>query len=372
MNGLLAPMHNMAYTEKWSMINQTLNQHKIAILAIQETHLDEETADRVRVSYGKKMNIITSADPNNPQTKAGVAFVINKALITPNKIVTHELSPGRALAIEICWLESETTRLVNIYAPNDRATHLQFWNEIDAKRRSKRMPKPDFVLGDFNVTEEQIDRSPACLDDPNAIEALRDLRHTWEIHDAWRLAYPTKKIYTYRANANGQQIKSRLDRIYITRRASCMTFDWKACPSPVPTDHWLVTVKYAPSDTPIIGKGRWTFSAQALRDETLIETLIARGVRLQLDLDDIRTRQVDRNLSNPQHLWQDFKRDISALTKARTKVTHYKINTHTRLLKSDIKALTNNPDADNSNKIRLEEAYLTSKLEQLERKSAQI
>lgn len=47
MNGLLAPMHNMAYTEKWSMINQTLNQHKIAILAIQETHLDEETADRV-------------------------------------------------------------------------------------------------------------------------------------------------------------------------------------------------------------------------------------------------------------------------------------------------------------------------------------
>ena len=133
------------------------------------------------------MNIITSADPNNPRTKAGVAFVINKALITPNKIVTHELSPGRALTIEICWLESETTRLVNIYAPNDRATHLQFWNEINAKRRSKRMPKPDFVLGDFNVTEEQIDRSPACLDDPNAIEALRDLRHAWEIHDAWRL-----------------------------------------------------------------------------------------------------------------------------------------------------------------------------------------
>ena len=197
MNGLSAPTHNMAYTEKWSIINQTLNQHKKAILAIQETHLDEETADRVRVIYGKKMNIITSADPNNPRTKASVAFVINKALIAPNKIVTHELSPGRALAIEICWLESETTHLVNIYAPNDRATHLQFWNEIDAKQHSKRMPKLDFVLGDFNVTEEQIDRSPARLDNPNAIEALWDLRHAWEIHDAWRLAYPTKKIYTY-------------------------------------------------------------------------------------------------------------------------------------------------------------------------------
>ena len=150
----------------------------------------------------------------------------------------HELSPERVLTIEICWLlESETTCLVNIYAPNDRATHLQFWNGIDAKQRSKSMPKPDFVLSDFNVTEEQIDRSPARLDNPNAIKALWDLRHAWEIHNAWRLAYSTEKIYTYRANADGQQIKSRLDRIYIARQASCMTINWKACPSPVPTDH---------------------------------------------------------------------------------------------------------------------------------------
>ena len=141
MNGLAAPTNNMSYTEKWSMINQTLNKYKIAVLALQETHLDEETAERVRASYGKKMSILTSADPVNPRTKAGVAFVINKSLIAPNKITAHELDPGRALALEICWLDSETTRLINIYAPNNRAAHLPFWNNVDAERRNKGMPR---------------------------------------------------------------------------------------------------------------------------------------------------------------------------------------------------------------------------------------
>ena len=212
MNGLSAPTNNMSYIEKWSMINQTLNKFKIAVLAIQETHLDDETLERIRNSYRKKMNILTSSDLENPRTTAGVAFVINKSLIAPSKIKTFELLPGRALAIEIEWLETETTRLVNIYAPNNRATHRTFWNEVDAIRRDKRIPKPEFVLGDFNVTEELIDRSPARLDDQNAIEALRDLRHAWEVQDAWRLAYPNDKTYTYHANTNNGHIKSRPSR----------------------------------------------------------------------------------------------------------------------------------------------------------------
>ena len=157
MNGLSAPTSNMTYLEKWSMINQTLNKYKIALLAIQETHLDEETTIRIQTTYEKKMSILTSADPESPCTTAGVAFVINKSLIAPNKIMAHKLFPGRALAIEIDWLESETMRLVNVYAPNDRTTHLPFWNTVDEVRQNKNIPKPKFVLGDFHVMEEQID-----------------------------------------------------------------------------------------------------------------------------------------------------------------------------------------------------------------------
>ena len=35
---------------------------------------------------------------------------------------------------------------------------------------------PDFLLGDFNVTQDPIDRAPAHLDDINTITALRNMR----------------------------------------------------------------------------------------------------------------------------------------------------------------------------------------------------
>jgi len=65
MNGLTAPSSNMNFLEKWAMVNANLNQNKLAILALQETHLDQETVDRLRQIYKDKMEIIYSADPNS-------------------------------------------------------------------------------------------------------------------------------------------------------------------------------------------------------------------------------------------------------------------------------------------------------------------
>ena len=54
-----------------------------------------------------------------------------------------------------------------------------------------------------------------------------------------------------RGMANGKPIKSRLDRLYIAKDKTNFTFDWMIEPSSVPTDHWLVTVKYAPKKAPL-------------------------------------------------------------------------------------------------------------------------
>ena len=78
MNGLAAPSHGMNFCQKWSTINSTLNQHKLAILALQETHLDLEMTEHLHQSLGEKMRIISSAVPDAPRSTAGVAFVINK------------------------------------------------------------------------------------------------------------------------------------------------------------------------------------------------------------------------------------------------------------------------------------------------------
>jgi exonuclease III len=159
------------------------------------------------------MEIIYLADPDSPRSTAGVAFLINKSLIAPKEVCVHELIPGRALLIRVKWLDSEETKLLNIYAPTDRQIHPAFWRRIQEKQRERRLPRPDFMLGDFNVTEDDIDRAPAKPDNRLAVEALRDLRFAWEIQDEWRHTHPHERAFTYRARANNQDIKSRLDRI---------------------------------------------------------------------------------------------------------------------------------------------------------------
>ena len=58
------------------------------------------------------------------------------------------------------WSDTEEISLINVYAPNEREQHPTFWTDLDSERRQKHLPKPDFVLGDFNVTKNAIDRSP--------------------------------------------------------------------------------------------------------------------------------------------------------------------------------------------------------------------
>ena len=368
MNGLAAPSQNVNYLEKWSLINQTLNRDKIAILALQETHLDEGTAERIKECFGKKMNIMFSADPNNPNASAGVAFVINKALISPRKVTTTVIQEGRAMMLEVEWLETEKTSIMNIYAPNDRAAHPTFWAKTEETRNNKRLARPDFVLGDFNVTEDPMDRAPPRLDDTQAIEALRDVKHAWEMQDEWRQTYPEKKAFTYRANANGRQIQSRLDRIYAKRSRAPHLYEWKIKPSAVPTDHWLVTVKYSPKDAPEIGKGRWTLPIQVLKNKKLIEIIITRGIKLQNDLEDIRTQNADRETTNPQRLWRDFKGLIQEAAKGTMKETYYKVNSRAKTLEKDRNDTTNMPDFDTNDRLRTHEAYLANEISHLEAK----
>ena len=362
MNGLTSPSHNMNHIKKWAMVNQTLNKHKIAILALQETHLDEEAIAEIRRSFGRKMHIEYSSDPDAPRANAGVAFVINKSLIAPSEIHAHELYPGRALALKIKWLENESTTLLNIYAPVNKALQPPFWTDVETNRLTRRLPRPDFMLGDLNVTEDPIDRAPARQDDLGATDALRDIRLKWNIQDTWRLSYPDDRKFTYRANTNGEQTKSRIDRIYVADNLTTLTFDWKITPSPVPTDHWLTKVKFAPRDAPKIGKGRWTLPLYLLNNKKFIDAVVEKGIRLQSDLEN------PENIpDSPQQLWELFKSDIQEIAKDIIGKSFYKINSRILRLEKDRDDLANDPNADMNDDLRTSEAIIAEELEHLEK-----
>ena len=123
--------------------------------------------------------------------------MINKSLISPRAIHVHELVLGNALALKIDWLETESTTLLNIYAPINRRDQAAFWTTLESVCRLKRFPRPDFMLGNLNITENPIDQAPTCTDDRSATDALQDIRLAWDLRDVWRSMHPDMKEYTY-------------------------------------------------------------------------------------------------------------------------------------------------------------------------------
>jgi exonuclease III len=307
--------------------------------------------------------------PDNPRATAGVAFVINKALINPRDYKLHVIQPGHAVALKINWLEDEEMLLFNVYAPNAREEHASFWERIDLKRRELNLRRPDFMMGDFNLTEDRIDRAPAHDDDMNATNALRSLRHTLNLQDSWRHTFPNERCFTYRANANGGQIQSRLDRIYTSNTISNHILEWKTQLSPVPTDHSLVMAKYTPknSESPHVGKGRWTWRPHAMSNIRLLAQVEETGIQLRTDLEKLQTLNVPREIENPQTLWKKFKDDVKTLAKTSTGKTHHKITTKIKKLSEDLRSLANHPDMDNADDARVNEALMASELAHLEK-----
>ena len=271
-NGFTSPANNMNGIEKWPSIYQMMKGNKIAILALQETHLNNELLHAINVCFRKRNQILNSQLPIDPCTSARVAFVINQSLISPMNLESIDLIQGQVAALKFNWHEEEIL-LINIYAPNNKQDNTQFWEDLDEKRRAKRLRQPDFLLGDFNVTEDPIDRAPAHLDDINTIAALRNMHQTLGLKDEWRHTYPNKRCFMYRANHNGQQVKSRIDRIYCLNKVAKSTFDWKIRQTSVPMDHWMVAAKYAPKEALYIGKGQWTWQLTEIKNKELMEKI---------------------------------------------------------------------------------------------------
>ena len=106
----------------------------------------------------------------------GVAIILNKHLIIPEDTSVLELQQERAIWIKIKWANGEKLSLLNVYAPIDWTLQPAFWSQLELEHCIKCLPRPDILLGNFNVTEDAIDRSPPNLNEWSTVDALRDIR----------------------------------------------------------------------------------------------------------------------------------------------------------------------------------------------------
>ncbi|KAG2752631.1 DNase I-like protein, partial [Suillus brevipes Sb2] len=281
-----------------------MRDQKLGILCVQETHLCPDHQLQIENIYSRRLTVLNSSDPERPGSSAGIAFVLNKEVIDTSNAQIKVLVPGRAAVLSVKWHNNKTITILNIYAPNNANEHKTFWESIKENWANTNINTLDFMMGDFNLTEDPIDRAPARRDNEDAIEALRDLRYTLKMQDPWRITYPNRRCFTFSSN---HQTLSRLDRIYSSDDHTNSLLDWDStiCQVPsIPTDHQMVSVRFAPPDVPHIGKGRWTWPAGLISDDDLVKRIIELGIKTQHTLEAQLNRSEE---SNPQTIWLSFK-----------------------------------------------------------------
>jgi exonuclease III len=142
-------------------------------------------ANQVDSLFTKQLLVYNSPDPDCPNSSAGVVIIINKELINPDATKATGLIPGYTIHVSITWQNSLHLSLINIYAPTTPSKHPAFWTPLKDACTSHATPHPDLLLGDFNITDNPIDRTPTHPDANTTIQALQDFSNHLNLIDQW-------------------------------------------------------------------------------------------------------------------------------------------------------------------------------------------
>ncbi|KAI0335407.1 DNase I-like protein, partial [Cubamyces sp. BRFM 1775] len=319
-------------SSKWMRLNQLVKEKRIAVLAIQEAHLDTQRAQRLQELFEQHLQIVHSADPTNSRGARGVAFVINKRLVKDPVFTATEVVPGRALLLNLRWTNRRDISLLNVYAPNAPADNMAFWADLNERR----MGRVDILLGDMNIVEDPRDRTPMRPDDPGAIEALRRLCERLRLEDGWRNTHMDEVAYTY-LHTNGTT-QSRLDRIYAKRSVLRDAGNWTMDEPGIGTDHRLATVDIADLEAPYKGRGRWVMPKHLLQDEKMKKTMRALAQKMLNEMDSLVERTLEKN---PQTVYNDFKTALTNAARARAKEKVPKMQRRLEAMREDRSQILN-------------------------------
>ncbi|PPR03685.1 hypothetical protein CVT24_007692, partial [Panaeolus cyanescens] len=303
---------------KWENINQIIREDKIDILAIQETHITEEKIQDLHTRY-PRLYITNSRDEEKPNAM-GVAIVLNRHRTRWRETRMIELKPGRAIIMSLPWKQNETLNILVIYAPNNDEKQAKFWEEIHTKyQENPDLPKPDIMMGDFNLVEDAIDRYPPHRDYEPAVNNFQTFKLDHNLQDAWRREHPDRIEFTYSQFQNTTpKSQSRLDRIYMKGDIVGMCYDWQNKHPGICSDHKMVTTKLEDPVAPFIGKGRWAMPHFVLRDKTLMNEIKRVGNEYLTKFKEA----LDKNQiheANLQESHEEFKHKVQEMVRNYTK-----------------------------------------------------
>ena len=222
--------------DKYKLLSTLIRKERIAVLAVQESRLDETEAKKLSDSNPKIF-----IDNNGSSTaKEGVAFIFNKDLVEGIEWETTVIIPNRATRLILKWGDDKGLDIINVYVPNDVGQKVQFLeNLIKECTKIKNWTQP-IMMGDFNFVEDSLDRSPQHYDDNRVVKIFNKLKKRFNLVDGWRIHNPLSREFTFNQKATSSM--SRIDRIYINKDLYPNALDWGLINSAGSSDHDLTYV----------------------------------------------------------------------------------------------------------------------------------
>ena len=252
---------------KRNFLYTQLQDHHFDIIALQETHATDDTANRWQEEwYG------TSFWNNLTNNSCGVAILVRPGLDCEVVDLQKDLQ-GRIIALTVTY-QDYSFRIISIYAPNPeiRQRSAAFFEQL----QDFSVPHLEsIILGDFNMVEDTtLDREGGRPRELHTwgLPELRILKTNLNLTDVWREKNAKTRLFTWRSFHDN--IYSRLDRIYFPQQLLPLvthtthhTFSW--------SDHDIVTVGFGVPFASARGEGYWKLNTSLLEDDdykTLIQT----------------------------------------------------------------------------------------------------
>jgi len=340
---------------KYKRLTTLIRKNTIAVLAIQESRLNNEWKDNL-MKENPRITIVSSDDNTR---KGGVAFVINNDVLG-DRVWKHTcLIKGRASRLEIEWSADNRLDILNVYVPNANAlqSQINFFKELKLKLSEQENTNQLMIVGDFNFVEDRIDRLPHRGDSQQITDEMNQLKKKYKLIDGWRLSNPHVKEYTFYQDGSGS--KSRIDRIYINKEMFRYTYKWEIMSSAGLSDHDITYVEILKRNQPFIGKGSWNMKINMIEhpsfykkareilketekelEEYKEETYLAPN----LEIENIRQRR------NPQSIWIKMKDKIRTEAIQETKNRNKELRKEIKDMKQKMKCLTRSLNENNERK----------------------
>ena len=192
---------------KRTMIYEMINQKRISVLFLQETHSDLKNEADWRKEW--KGEIFFS---HGTSQSSGVGLLFSSAF-TPNSFNVENIVQGRCLLVKASF-DHFNLVFINIYAPNVGAERKNFLEKIGERMGDCGSDDYVFLGGDFNCTENDLlDRNHK---EPHQAsqQTLRQLVSSHGLVDVWRRMHTGSRQYTWSHVKQGRISLARIDRFY--------------------------------------------------------------------------------------------------------------------------------------------------------------